>query len=466
MKVTFIGHAAILVEAGGIRILSDPWWKGPCFGAQWWIYPSPDLESVRERPIDYIYISHGHNDHYHPGTLKTFSKETRILVSKDIDLASAVRELGFEVIELAPDQEFPLADSVTCRIWETCGEDTIMTISDGKEVCVNLNDAMHPYSRDIQDVHIEKLKALHPNIDYVFCGYGVASHFPNCYRVPGKDQNATAANRQHYFNAQWASIIHRLNPTFSFPFAAGVALLEEDLFWSNEPTHNAERPTDLFRKLHPHSPTTAIDIAPGFVIESHEIARDNRWQPLSGEKLRREDAELVERANRYGRVTQEQVTEVQKALEKNINKCADYLKSYEGDYRFLIRFRNSDIGLVITKTGSDIQTSTAPVSGADTDSYDLTYTTRLPYLTWSLTTDYGHEILFVGSGGIFDYPGPDHVPRNLHRELIVMMKRQDAPRAPRPHRSKLFLQLKGALKKLLGIHSDDLYDLAKWTVYK
>ena len=39
MKISFVGHASILVEANGIGILSDPWWQGPCFGVQWWIYP-------------------------------------------------------------------------------------------------------------------------------------------------------------------------------------------------------------------------------------------------------------------------------------------------------------------------------------------------------------------------------------------------------------------------------------------
>jgi L-ascorbate metabolism protein UlaG (beta-lactamase superfamily) len=73
MKVTFIGHASILIEANGVRILSDPWWNGPCFGAQWWLYPDAFLAAVEERPIDYIYISHGHHDHFHPPTLRQFA---------------------------------------------------------------------------------------------------------------------------------------------------------------------------------------------------------------------------------------------------------------------------------------------------------------------------------------------------------------------------------------------------------
>ena len=64
MKITLIGHAAILVETRGVRILSDPWWQGPCFGAQWWPQSQPWLEPLSEAPPDFIYLSHGHGDHF------------------------------------------------------------------------------------------------------------------------------------------------------------------------------------------------------------------------------------------------------------------------------------------------------------------------------------------------------------------------------------------------------------------
>src|SRR5215204_6282494 len=105
MRISFIGHASVLVESQGVRILSDPWWRGPCFGAQWWNYPEPDL-SLLERGVDYIYVSHGHHDHLHPGTLKTLSKNAKVLVSKNIDIGDRIRELGFEVITLGDDEDY------------------------------------------------------------------------------------------------------------------------------------------------------------------------------------------------------------------------------------------------------------------------------------------------------------------------------------------------------------------------
>jgi hypothetical protein len=65
MRITFIGHASLLIEANGLSIVSDPWWNGPCFGAQWWPHPMPHVEAVRDRRVDYVYVSHGHHDQGH-----------------------------------------------------------------------------------------------------------------------------------------------------------------------------------------------------------------------------------------------------------------------------------------------------------------------------------------------------------------------------------------------------------------
>ncbi|HET6757197.1 MAG TPA: MBL fold metallo-hydrolase, partial [Burkholderiales bacterium] len=111
MKTTAIGHASLLTEVKGTRIVSDPWWKGPCYGAQWWIYPPPEVKALANGPVDYVYISHGHNDHFHPATLNG----TKVLVSKHIGLESAIGELGFEVIAIAEDECYDLGNGAHCR---------------------------------------------------------------------------------------------------------------------------------------------------------------------------------------------------------------------------------------------------------------------------------------------------------------------------------------------------------------
>lgn len=154
-----------------------------------------------------------------------------------------LRDLGFSVIEISGDEEVSIGPrkDVRCRIIRTHGDDSLIAIDDGERVCININDALHSAPHAVQDAHAEKLKRYYPRIDYVLCGYGTASHFPNCYVIPGKDDEATARQRRRYFNREWVRVVHALNPRWAFPFAADVVLLEEPLFWTNVAVHNGER---------------------------------------------------------------------------------------------------------------------------------------------------------------------------------------------------------------------------------
>src|SRR5262249_7131848 len=202
-----------------IRIISDPWWIGPCFGVQWWLCPPPDLAALRDVVPDFIYISHGHNDHLHPGTLQRLPKSAKVLVSRPRDIGAAIERLGFEIIPLISEQQTELAPGVKIEIIDSHGSDTLMVVTDGKETCVNANDALHTAPAVIQDRIITHLLKRYGSVDYFYLGYGIASHFPNCYSIPGKDNVASAIKRQSYLNGVWASLVARLGPRYAFPFA-------------------------------------------------------------------------------------------------------------------------------------------------------------------------------------------------------------------------------------------------------
>ncbi|MGH8579016.1 MAG: MBL fold metallo-hydrolase [Gammaproteobacteria bacterium] len=467
MRISLIGHACLLIEVDGIRIISDPWWSGPCFGAQWWNYPKPALEPLSERAVDFIYISHGHHDHYHPGTLKSFNRDVKLLVSANTNLGRPIRDLGFQVVEVSDEEEFRLSDNATCRIRETYAGDTFLAVSDSKEICVNLNDALHSAPHEIREHHIASLTALYPSIDYVFCGYGVASHFPNCYKIPGKNNRETAAKRQQYFNKQWAKIVNDLCPRFAFPFAADVVFLEHELFWVNEPTHNSERPTDAFRDAYPGASTQVLDISPGFTIRDSVIEDKILHLPFSAEEVKGTYRDSIDRANRHAEVDDRSVQAVASLLSANLETCNAYLKSYAGDYRVLVEFYNASQGIFIAKTKGSISARIVPSSSVDVRDHDVIYKTRLPYLKRSLTTSFGHEILFVGSGGMFEYPDASRVPDAIHREVMAMVMRHETPPTARARPSpKLLSAAKRLAKRVLGYSEVDLYDLQTWTVFE
>lgn len=472
MKVTFIGHASIFIETHGITILSDPWWKGPCFGAQWWLYPEPFIEVLHKQKIDYIYISHGHHDHFHPSTLNSLSRDSTVLIARGLDLRDHIEKMGFSVIEVKPDEVFQLKSNVLARIRETKNGDTLMTVFDGEEVCANLNDAVHALDRFERANIISWLKHQHPIIDYLFCGYGTASHFPNCYEVPGMDKEKTAAKRQSYFNHIWADIAQEINPRYAFPFAADFVFLEKELFWANQPVHNFERPTDVFCHTHQHSPlktqTQAIDIAPGFTINRGKVEKDIRFRPVKDEEVLGYYKNSEKKINNLAMVKPISVHEVTKLFRQNLEENLFYFKSFPRNYRFLIRFRNSTEAIEIAKTKETIRVENISLATSNQNQYDLIYTTRLAYLKKSISSHYGNEILFVGSGGIFHYPDPKKISMQFHLELRMMLVAATASRKARrisyTPLQKLFNVLKNHAKKILGKTSADLYNLEDWVV--
>lgn len=83
-----------------------------------------------------------------------------------------------------------------------------------------------------------------------------------------------------------------------------------------------------------------------------------------------------------------------------------------------------------------------------------------------MTEPYGDEILFVGSGGIFEFRDKRNAIENMQRELQYLMRNPDPNADERPKsQSRSILWAKDAIKKVLHRYQIDLYDLGAWTVF-
>jgi hypothetical protein len=72
MKITYITHACLLIETDGLKILTDPWLIGPCWGGSLWHYPTHKFTPKNLPTPDIIFFSHGHDDHFHHETINSF----------------------------------------------------------------------------------------------------------------------------------------------------------------------------------------------------------------------------------------------------------------------------------------------------------------------------------------------------------------------------------------------------------
>ncbi len=97
LRVTFVGHATVLVQLDGRNILTDPVWSDR-------IGPTPDLGVARRRapglrfedlpPVDLVLLSHNHYDHLDLPTLRRLMQGHRPAIAAGLATREFLRSEG------------------------------------------------------------------------------------------------------------------------------------------------------------------------------------------------------------------------------------------------------------------------------------------------------------------------------------------------------------------------------------
>ena len=123
MKITTICHASVLVEVDGMRILTDPWIVGPTYANNHWIYPPSKILPEDIGKVDYIFMSHGHEDHLQKYTLDRllpYNRDTKVIIP-DYKIKwwePAVRSFGLKnTILVEHDASLKLSDKTNISVF-------------------------------------------------------------------------------------------------------------------------------------------------------------------------------------------------------------------------------------------------------------------------------------------------------------------------------------------------------------
>jgi L-ascorbate metabolism protein UlaG (beta-lactamase superfamily) len=103
-SLVHVGHSTHLLCVAGLRLLTDPWFNDPAFGAIVHEHP-PAVLPLELGRLDVVLITHDHADHADMRAMDQMDKRALVIVATN-ELRARVRNLGYrEVIVLAPWEE-------------------------------------------------------------------------------------------------------------------------------------------------------------------------------------------------------------------------------------------------------------------------------------------------------------------------------------------------------------------------
>lgn len=305
MELTYIGHAAILVKAGGLHVLMDPWLTDPTYHGSWWHYPPLHIGPRDLPPIDYLYISHEHPDHFDPPTLSCLDKRVHVLIAnfRRKRFRDRLSALGFEhITELDFGTEFTCdGGHLTIRLIapDRAWDDSAILLRDETTTVLNVNDC---------HLDEETLRALgqQHSIDLAFLTFTGASQYPGCFDFGlaskiGRARHSKAAHLEEFIN--WARL---LRVKRAVPAAGNFALLAEDQLFFNTPEYVAT-PEEAIQVLQAAAPEIeGLQMNPG---DSWSLDRGHeRLNPAPDWSRRMEHIEAMSIEAR-GRVAEHQASE-------------------------------------------------------------------------------------------------------------------------------------------------------------
>lgn len=109
--ITYVGHATVLIEAAGVRLLTDPVLRPHVMHLRR-IVPPPVVDEIREP--DAVLLSHAHFDHLDVPSLRLLSR-ARVIAPRGC--GRLLRRGGAaDVIELAPEQRLTIGSVVVTAV--------------------------------------------------------------------------------------------------------------------------------------------------------------------------------------------------------------------------------------------------------------------------------------------------------------------------------------------------------------
>ncbi|OAI38670.1 hypothetical protein AYO38_02045 [bacterium SCGC AG-212-C10] len=234
MEVRFLGHASIYIKTEHVSIVTDPWFsRRGAFLWSWFQFPdNTELDLGFFKDVDYVVLSHEHQDHFDVPFLKTLSPATKVVIPQYTDtyLFDTLRaNIANEVIVCPTLQKLQLGD-VTFRpvvqsvpFWDDCT--LIFDTPDGTIIDVN--------DMKLGSADAEWITRHYPEPLLLFLQYSGATYFPYAYEMPQERKVELAQRRVRSKFHGVKQMFGSLNARYLVPCAGPAAFLDESQFALN-----------------------------------------------------------------------------------------------------------------------------------------------------------------------------------------------------------------------------------------
>ncbi len=187
MKITHLGASTIIVEHKKKRIMFDPWLDdGIVYGA-WYRWPPSKILPQQVGKLDYIIISHIHEDHCSAGTLKHLDKNAEVIimdrrpnfVKKFLDY----NQFNFKKVHLIKPYEIKKVFSDLYVSFVEADEENYFSYLIDSGIVLKSNDKVLYNSNDClpSTKAIKFIKDNFKQVDLALLPYTGVSGYPNCY---------------------------------------------------------------------------------------------------------------------------------------------------------------------------------------------------------------------------------------------------------------------------------------------
>jgi UDP-MurNAc hydroxylase len=234
MRVTYLGQACTLIEVAGKKILTDPWLTEGAFFGTWFhthiLAEAGITPETFAKCIDYLFLSHEHEDHLDPATLQQFAPDIPVLICKFATpkFRLYLQALGLRNIrEVEPGRRLELDDGIAITIFGTAeytNDSAILVEGEGSKL-LNETDCKLSYA------DLERLGQQ--GIDIGFYMFSGANWYPMMYDYPEHIQLELVSRRRRSLLRSMVQRVKLTRPRVAVPSAGPCMVLDPDRLWLN-----------------------------------------------------------------------------------------------------------------------------------------------------------------------------------------------------------------------------------------